>query len=180
MTTIERSLIWPEPGLKKKKKLRVIEGLCPGGGLGFECGGDIYVDYKHGRLWKCIKCSRVFPPSFFPLELKKIKSKRWAAQYHGEYIMVRGRLCQARAVTDNKGRGEIMAYTTKIYLSRPGIKQHPRPWSAGVVGAVFHLPHSSHITLAKLKFIIIAKMKGELPEAVGIEENREIIESWLK
>lgn len=169
MIVIKKNQVWPEPGLKKKKNLRVIEGLCPGDGPlgGGYCGGDIYVDYKRGRLWKCIKCSRVFPPSKFPLEVKRIKSKRWAAQYHGEYIMVLGRLCQARAVTDNKGMGEIMAYsalTQRLYQRE--------------VGRVFHLPHGSHITLAKLKFIIIAKMKGELPEAVGIEENREIIESW--
>ncbi len=36
--------------------MRILEGACP------DCGGDIYIDYKHGRVWKCIKCSRVFKP----------------------------------------------------------------------------------------------------------------------
>lgn len=36
--------------------MRILEGACP------DCGGDIYIDYKHGKLWKCIKCSRIFKP----------------------------------------------------------------------------------------------------------------------
>ena len=36
--------------------MRILEGACP------DCGGDIYIDYKHGRLWKCIKCSKIFTP----------------------------------------------------------------------------------------------------------------------
>ena len=36
--------------------MRILEGACP------NCGGDIYIDYKHGKLWKCIKCSKIFTP----------------------------------------------------------------------------------------------------------------------
>jgi len=149
------SQIWPEPGLKKKKTLRVIEKLCP------ECGGDIYVDYKYGRLWKCIGCKRVFPPSRFPLHRKQIKSKEWAAQYHGKYIKFLEILCQVRAVTDSEGMGELMAYSA-----------HPRTFP------VYHIPWGHHIVLAKLKDIVIARLAGKLPEAVGVEENQEVIDSW--
>lgn len=147
--------VWPEPATTvKKKKLRVIEKLCP------ECGGDIYVDYKYGRLWKCIGCKRVFPPSRFTRERKQIKSKEWAAQYHGEYIRVHDVLCQARAVTDSNSMGELMAYAA--------------------TGRVYHIPWGHHIVLAQLKHIIIARLARKLPEAVGVEENQEIIDSWKR
>jgi len=38
------------------RPMRVLEKSCP------NCGGDIYTSYKYGKLWKCVKCSMVFPP----------------------------------------------------------------------------------------------------------------------
>lgn len=32
-----------------------------------ECSGDVYLDYKNGSRWRCIKCHRYYVPSPLPL-----------------------------------------------------------------------------------------------------------------
>jgi len=40
------------------KLKRMISGLCP------RCpdGGDVYIDYKNGSCWRCVKCNGYFEP----------------------------------------------------------------------------------------------------------------------
>lgn len=36
--------------------MRIIKNGCE------HCGGSVYIDYKYGRLWRCINCNHTYSP----------------------------------------------------------------------------------------------------------------------
>jgi hypothetical protein len=53
----------PEHEGKKAGNMRLVPDAC------IYCGGDVYIDYKYGRLCKCLKCGRVMLRSRLPRAL---------------------------------------------------------------------------------------------------------------
>ncbi len=52
----------------KNKPMRILPGACP------YCQGDVFIDYKHGARWKCLKNSHYIDPR--PLNKQEILSIR--------------------------------------------------------------------------------------------------------
>ena len=53
--------------MTKTNKITVIEHGC-------SCGGDIDINYKYGRLWRCLGCSKTYRPGpiIGPVKIKTI------------------------------------------------------------------------------------------------------------
>lgn len=53
--------------MKKTGQMRIAKGACP------ECHGDLYLDYKYGSRYKCLKCHRYFEPVDYSVPYRKEK-----------------------------------------------------------------------------------------------------------
>lgn len=56
--------------MRKHSRVHILRGFCP------MCRGDLYLDYKGGRLIKCCRCSRIFLPSYIRRIARKMPAKR--------------------------------------------------------------------------------------------------------